>query len=318
MGGVQTVIQSITGSRLAEKFEFTVVPPEEARRQLRRGEPRVFVFEDACSWRRLPELAAFRLRRGRGKIVIHEGHYSEHFVRCIAPSPARFHAMLRLSYGLADRVVAVSHGQAEWLRARRLAAPARIEVVPLASPLPPLLALPFTAPDRPLVLAAFGRFHPQKGFDVLLDAMRLLPRGKVRLLIAGAGPNEAQLRAQNAGLDDVTFAGVRTDIAGFLAGCGAVVIPSRWEPFGLVCQEAKAAGKPVIVSRVDGLTEQVENCGLLVPPEDPKALAAAIVQLAEMPDETLRAWGEHGRATVADAVEESVRGWEKLFTELTS
>ncbi len=318
MGGVQTAVHTLMASRVAKDFAMAIVSPDQARRQLWSGETRVFVFEDACAWRGLPELGAFRLRRGRSKIVIHELHYAEHFVRCRVPSPARFHAMLRLSYALADRVVAISRGQADWMRARRLAAPHRIARILLASTLPPLLALPWRAPARPLVLAAFGRFHPQKGFDVLLAAMRLLPRGKVRLRIAGGGPDETALRAQSAGLGEVTFVGPRADIAGFLAECDAVLIPSRWEPLGLVAQEAKAAAKPVIASRVDGLTEQVEGCGLLVPPDDPTALAAAIAQLAEMPDETLRAFGEHGRATVADAAEESVRGWEKLFTELTS
>ena len=317
MGGVQTAILALMGSRLAEDFEMKIVPPDEAHRLLRSGETRVFVFEDACAWRGLAELAAFRFRRGRSKIVIHELHYSEHFVRCRVPSPARFHAMLRLSYALADRVIAISRGQADWMGAHRLAAPHRVERIVLASNLSPLLALPIRPPARPLVLAAFGRFHPQKGFDVLLAAMRLLPRGKVRLLIAGGGPDEAALRAQSAGLDDVTFVGPRSDIAGFLAECDAVLIPSRWEPLGLVAQEAKAAGKPVIVSRVDGLTEQAEGCGLLVGPENPAALAAAITQLSALPDETLRAWGAHGRATVADAMEESVRGWQKLLADLT-
>ena len=316
MGGVQTGLLALTQSRLAEKYEFAIVPPGVAWRQLRSGEPRVFVFEDSCAWRHLPEFAAFRLGKGGSKTVIHELHYSEHFVRCKVPSPARFHAMLRLSYSLVDRVVSISRGQSDWLLRHRLVAPQKLELNILASNLAPLLALPFTPPSRPRVLAAFGRFHPQKGFDVMLDAMRVLPRGQVRLLIAGAGPDEAALRAQSAGLDDVEFVGARTDIAGFLAGCDAVVIPSRWEPLGLVCQEAKAAGKPVIASRVDGLTEQVDGCGLLVAPEEPAALAAAIAQLSALPDATLRAWGARGRETVADALEDSLRAWDKLFTEL--
>jgi glycosyltransferase involved in cell wall biosynthesis len=316
MGGVKTSIDALINSRLAESFDFAVVQPDEARRQLGDGTPRVFVFEDACAWRRVPELAAFKLRKGRSKVVIHELHYSEYFVRCRVPSPARFHAMLRISYALADRVVAISKGQADWLLARRLVSPQRIERVVLASPLAPLLALPPRAPARPLVLGAFGRFHPQKGFDVLLAAMRLLPRGMVRLRIAGSGPDEEMLRAQAAGLDDVEFVGARSDIAGFLAECGAVVIPSRWEPLGLVCQEANAAGKPVIASRVDGLTEQVEGCGILTPPEDPPALAKAIAEMAALPDETLRAWGARGRENVAGAMDASLRGWEKLFTGL--
>ena len=316
MGGVQSLIHTLIHSRLAEKFEFAVVPPGEAWRQLRRGAPRVFVFEDACAWRRLPELAAFRLGKGRSRIAIQENHYSEHFVRCRVSSLARFHAMLRLSYGLVDRVIAISQAQVEWMRARRLVAPHRLARVHLASPLAPLLALPWKTPARPRVLAAFGRFHPQKGFDVLLDALHRLPRRKVRLLIAGAGPDEASLRARGAGLDDVEFVGSRTDIPAFLAGCDAVVIPSRWEPLGLVCQEAKAAGKPVIAARVDGLTEQAEGSGLLVETENPDALAAAIAQLADMADDTLRAWGERGRTSVRDALETSLKSWEKLFEEL--
>ena len=317
MGGVQTALHALMGSRLAEDCEMEIVSPAVARQQLRRAEPRVFVFEDACSWRGLPALAAFRLRQGRSRIVLHELHYSEHFVRCRVPSPARFHAMLRLSYALADRVIAISHGQADWMLAHRLAPPQRIARIVLASPLAPLLAVPLRPAGHPLVLAALGRFHPQKGFDVLLAAMRLLPRGTVRLLLAGAGPDEAALRAQSAGLDDVAFVGSRSDIAGFLTECDAVVIPSRWEPFGLVCQEAKAAGKPVIVSRVDGLTEQVDGCGLLVEPENPGALAAAITQLAEQPPATLRQWGERGRASVTGALEDSVRGWQELLAGLT-
>lgn len=316
MGGVQTGLVALTQSRLAEKYDLSIVQPAEAWRQLRSGEPRVFVFEDSCAWRHLPEFAAFRLLGGRSRTVLHELHYSEHFMRCRVPSPARFYAMLRVSYRLLHHVVTISKGQAEWMARHRLVPPHKLSLNVLASNLPPLFAVPFRQPSRPLVLAAFGRFHPQKGFDVMLDAMRLLPRGKVRLLIAGAGPDEAALRAQAAGLDDVEFVGARTDIAGFLSGCDAVLIPSRWEPLGLVCQEAKAAGKPVISSRVDGLTEQVDGCGLLVDPEKPDALAAAISELSELPDETLRAWGERGRATVVNALEESLTAWDKLFTEL--
>jgi glycosyltransferase involved in cell wall biosynthesis len=316
MGGVTTGLHALTHSRLAEKYEFAIVTPAVAWRQARSGEPHVFVLEDSCAWRHLPEFAAFKLGKGGSKIVLHELHYSEHFVRCRVPSPARFYAMLRLSYSLVDRVVSISQGQADWLLRHKLVPPGKLDLNILASNLSPLFAMQPKPPSRPLTLAAFGRFHPQKGFDVMLDAMRLLPRGKVRLLIAGAGPDEAALRAQSAGLDDVEFVGARSDIAGFLAGCDAVLIPSRWEPLGLVCQEAKAAGKPVISSRVDGLTEQVDGCGLLVEPEKAEQLAAAITQLSELPDATLQAWGARGRETVVDALENSLRAWDKLFTDL--
>ena len=317
MGGVQTSNEALTNSRLAEKFDFTIVPPDEARRQLRSGEARVFLFEDACSWRRLPELAAFRLRRGRARIVVHEHHYSEGFEHCNVRSRARFRAMLRLSYALADRVVAVSQGQRDWMLRHRLVAPARVAVIRCVPPLQGFFAVPVKPPARPLILAALGRFAPQKGFDILLAAIREIPPGTVQLRIAGGGPDERALKDQCGGLRGVSFVGVSTDVAGFLAECDAVVIPSRWEPGAAVGFEVRAAGKPVIATRVDGLSEQLDGCGLLVEPENPHALAAALAQLAAAPAETLCAWGVRGRGAVAEAAENSLRGWDKLLGDLT-
>ena len=318
LGGVQTTLRALVQSRLAEKFAFAIVPPAEASRQLQRGEARVFLFQDASSWSRLPALAAFRLRGSRAKIAIHEHHYSEGFEKYNVPSPARFRAMLRLSYALADRVVAVSDGQRDWMLRHGLARPEGVEVLRCVPPLQHLFAVPAKPPGRPLMLAALGRFARQKGFDVLLAALRQMPAGKVRLRIAGGGPDEAALKAQCEGLREVSFVGVITDVAGFLAECDAVVIPSRWEPGAAVGYEVRAAGKPVIASRVDGLSEQLDGCGLLVEPENPYALAAAITQLSELSGETLRAWGARGRASVLDAAESTVRGWDKLLTELAS
>ncbi len=95
--------------------------------------------------------------------------------------------------------------------------------------------------------------------------MKLLPPLSVKLHLGGSGVQYAELQELAAGLNNLQFVGKVTDVPSFLAECDAVVIPSRWEPWGTVCVEAKAAGKPVIVSNIDGLTEQVQNCGILVP-----------------------------------------------------
>ena len=142
--------------------------------------------------------------------------------------------------------------------------------------------------SNPYILA-IGRHVPQKGFDVLLQAMAKLANlslPKVDLILAGDGPEHAALQTQAAELrltKQVHFPG-RVDHATALqlfAGCLFFVLPSRQEPFGLVNLEAMLARRAVIASRVGGVPEIVEDkqTGLLVPPEDPEALTEAIVRL---------------------------------------
>ena len=95
------------------------------------------------------------------------------------------------------------------------------------------------------------------------------------------------------------FLGFRDDVPALLAQAAVVVVPSRSEGLGLSALEAMAAGKPVVASAVGGLREVVihEETGLLVPPEDPAALAAALKSLLSAP-ERARKMGEAGRARV--------------------
>ena len=138
---------------------------------------------------------------------------------------------------------------------------------------------------RPYVLA-LGRHVPQKGFDVLLRAMKLLwqdGRREMDLLLAGEGPESAFLKrlACELGISDrVVFPG-RADrlmTAALFAGCEVFISPSRNEPFGIVNLEAMASGKPVIATRVGGVPEFIFHgeTGWLVAPDDPRALAEAI------------------------------------------
>ena len=148
-------------------------------------------------------------------------------------------------------------------------------------------AAPYPHPN-PYVLA-IGRHVPQKGFDVLLQAMAKLANfslPRVDLILAGDGPEHAALQAKAAELrltKQVHFPG-RVDHATALrlfAGCLFFTLPSRQEPFGLVNLEAMLAKRAVIASRVGGVPEIVEDqqTGLLVPPENPEALTGAIVRL---------------------------------------
>jgi glycosyltransferase involved in cell wall biosynthesis len=133
------------------------------------------------------------------------------------------------------------------------------------------------------VIAALGRLHEQKGFDVLLDAAaRLRDAGQAfSLVIGGDGEEGPKLRAQmqRLGLErQVAFQGWIEDRAAFMAQADLALAPSRYEPFGLVVIEAMAAGVPVVVSDIEGPREILNEgrLGTLARPGDSQALAAAI------------------------------------------
>jgi glycosyltransferase involved in cell wall biosynthesis len=139
-----------------------------------------------------------------------------------------------------------------------------------------------TPADAPLALA-LGRLHENKAFDVLLAAVALVPR--LHLWLAGAGDLAATLERQARDLgiaDRVRFLGWCEDVAGLLAAADMVAVPSRREPLGNVVIEAWAAGRPVVAAASIGprtlITDQ-EN-GLLVPVDDPPALARALERVA--------------------------------------
>jgi len=132
-----------------------------------------------------------------------------------------------------------------------------------------------------------GRFAAEKGVDLLLSAAERLDScpTEVRFLLAGDGPQRASLQdrfERTIASGRAALMGWRTDVARLLRTCDIAAMPSRLECFGLFIAEAMAAGKPVVATRVHGIPEVVRNgeTGILVPPEDPAALAWAIERLA--------------------------------------
>jgi glycosyltransferase involved in cell wall biosynthesis len=159
--------------------------------------------------------------------------------------------------------------------------PAKVVVLrmPVQMPAPSDASPPADPP--PLRLVCVGRLAREKGFGVLLDAMRELD-DPVALDVFGDGPAMAELRAAASGLD-VTFHGSRprSEIAEVLGVAHALVVPSLREGLGMVALEALAVGRPVIASGTGGLVETVVDGddGILVPPGDHRALAAALRRL---------------------------------------
>lgn len=128
-----------------------------------------------------------------------------------------------------------------------------------------------------------GRLVSVKGGDVAIDALRILrDRGiDTTLTVCGEGPEERALREQvrRLGIEKaVTFEGWATpkDLADYYRSAELLVVPSRYEPFGIVALEAISSGCPVVASSTGGLPEAVGSCGALVEPDAPEALAEGI------------------------------------------
>jgi glycosyltransferase involved in cell wall biosynthesis len=183
----------------------------------------------------------------------------------------------------------------------------RVRYVPNGLPMP-VAAVP--SPDGPVLCVA--RLVPKKGIDVLIRAMALLPTPR-RLEIVGDGSCRADLEhlVHDLGLEDqVTFLGALTsaDVDEAYRRCALVALPCRIDANGdrdgmpTVLVEAMARAVPVVSTDVVGIDELVQHrsSGLLVPPEDPVALAAAIDDVLRDPAAAAD-MGARGRQHVLDA-----------------
>lgn len=134
-----------------------------------------------------------------------------------------------------------------------------------------------------------GRVIPDKGADVLLQAVQRLDAAGLEVVIVGRpgfaadaplSDHERELRrlaeASAAAVRFQTFV-PRAELPALLRTADVFVVPSRWpEPWALTVGEALATGLPVIASRIGGIPEAMGNAGILVPPDDPAALADAL------------------------------------------
>ncbi len=211
----------------------------------------------------------------------------QHTRQCIAVSAAAGRAMLSRNPGLAEKLTVIPNGISE-------PDPDAVAVARLRES----LGLSPTAP----LIACVARLEPEKDIRTLIDA---LPRIIATIpdacgVVAGEGSQRKMLQDQirAAGLSErVILAGFRKDAPALIAAADVFVLPSRAEPFGLVLLEAMALGKAVVSTAAGGPLEIVADgeTGLLVPPTDSAALAAAVVRLLAEP-ETRRAMGANGRA----------------------
>ena len=223
------------------------------------------------------------------------------------------HQLLR-SYSYIDRFIAPSTYMKDvcvraGIRAGKITViPYMVHPHPKPSPLAGEGRRSRASRGKPYLLFA-GRLSPEKGLDVLLEAMKLLPN--LRLKIVGDGPLQATLRdssadqgrLQNDKLNNVQFLGNldQTALQRLMANATALVVPSLWpENSPLVIYEAYTQGIPVIASNIGGIPELVQGTktGFLVAPNNVQALAQNIKDFMALPEQTKYAMGQAGKLCI--------------------
>jgi len=238
-----------------------------------------------------------------------------------APWPVQ--AVIRSTLGNSAAVIALGEQWAE--RLKRIAPNARIHVVPNAvAPVGPATQPALGAPVHVVFLGELGE---RKGTFTLLDAWaKVVVEAAVpaRLTIAGSGEHErARSRITELGLGDSVQ--LRSwlapgEVAALLRSAQVLTLPSFAEGQPMAILEAMANGLCVVASNIGGIPELLaEDCGLLVPPGEIDALAAALCKVIDDPDERVRL-GDRALDRVRTTFDPAI-GWrriEKIYREVTS
>lgn len=196
------------------------------------------------------------------------------------------------------RYIAISQAVAQAMKSREEAQPAKIATVlnglpdidqSSLRPQDEVRAEFALFDDTPLIVCA-ARLEKEKNLETLIKAIALLRRENiaVRCLIAGEGNEKAFLQncidRHNLG-QEVQLLGFRNDVRSLIRAADIFVLPSLAEPFGLALLEAMTLARPIIATNTGGPPEIVEDelSGILVPPSDARALAAALQTLIASP-----------------------------------
>lgn len=190
--------------------------------------------------------------------------------------------------------------------------------------LPCLLPAPLPI-EEPRVLC-LGRLSPEKGFDAAVTAFASIVKRfpRARLVIVGDGPERIRLEREIGELGlthrvELVGAVAPDAVPALLNTVTIVLIPSRQESFGLVALEAALMARPVVATCVGGLPEVVahEQTGLLVEPEDPRALAEAIAYLLDHPPTaTYMGQAARSRAQAVFGWKQHVNAYDALYRKL--
>lgn len=312
-GGVMRVLDHIrTAPAMATFADHHIQPVQRNKITLPRLEADVIVSHLAISWRALPMLLALRLRHPKASLVHVEHSYTEAFVALNVRKKGRFATLLRRAYGLFDRVVAVSEAQGKWLVNSGAVKARALCVIRSCVDLSAFRGLAAPAPQV-RVIGAIGRLDRQKGFDTLIEAFRQTRNPNVALHIYGEGEEGLALSALAEGDPRIQFMGFVDPLVA-MANVDAVVMPSRWEAYGLVAIEALAARRKLLVADIDGLRDHIAYGAQAVQDQSVAAWKNEIENLlAQGPADT------PASAARADSFEaEFAKSWQEMLAGLNT
>lgn len=311
-GGAQQVAYLLDGLARREIDSVLVCPPGAAIGQHFSGRARVKVLETPCSGdldvgfigrltrvlrSERPDLVHLHSRRGAdvlGALAARRAGLPCVLSRRVDNPESRL--WVKLKYRLHDRVVGISEGIVEVLRAEGVpesklrVVRSAVEADPWQHPEPrAALCAEFDVRHERLLIGVVAQLIERKGHRVLLEALRDLPqRSRLDVLFFGQGPRRETLEREirEWGLADVVrFAGFRKDLPRWMGGLDLLIHPAYLEGLGVSLLQAAAAGVPIIASRAGGMPEAVRDGinGMLVPPGDVAGLRAALQRLIDDP-----------------------------------
>jgi glycosyltransferase involved in cell wall biosynthesis len=184
--------------------------------------------------------------------------------------------------------------------------------------------------ENEIVIGIIANLHPSKGHLCFVRAAKLLKNRfsrRLRFVIVGrkletqqsyAARIEAEISRLGL-INDVVMTGYRSDIADVLSSMDILVVPSVWEPLGVIVMEGMAMQKPIVATNAGGIPEMITNGldGLLFPPEDEVALADCIAKLIE--DSSLREYiSFNARKKIVEkfSPEISIKKYEHLYESM--
>ncbi|MGA3046978.1 MAG: glycosyltransferase [Terracidiphilus sp.] len=243
-----------------------------------------------------------------GTIGRHLGYRCSDWLADGVTAVSRAVANVHLSAGMASQITVIPNGVdvEEWRPDPQVRAMVRRE---------------FNLSHEFLWFAA-GRLDPVKDYSTLLAAMAQIPQA-TRLVIAGSGPLESDLRSlsKSLGIDDrVRFLGFEPDVRRWMQSADGFVATSLWEGLPMALLEAAACALPAVATEVLGTRELVQDgkTGLLAPAVNPVKLAESMSVLMEASPEVRKAMGQRARQNVIDSFSLGtvLYRWETFYREL--
>lgn len=285
-------IKNVTVEMIRMKSKFDLASIYRIKKKLEEIESRGFPFTPLIAHSHGPRAGLFTsLIAPKAAVKIYTEHrWGENYRLKNWLNDFSQRKLLRWIYGRSNTVVAVSEGVKGFLIKQKFIKSGKITVIPNGIDLAEFDKKKINESNKAPVIGTVGSLFEIKGQKYLIEAMKEILESYplATLEIVGEGPERENLKklVHKLGLEkNVSFLGQKRGIAKIICGFDVFVLPSLAETFGIVVLEAFACGVPVVATRVDGVSDIIENgeSGILVKPGDSRAIARGAIEILDHP-----------------------------------